>query len=98
MSYYILKYKPIPTYLEERIKYRENHLKLAKDYADRGLLVLGGALEDPADEAFLVFKAESEAIVAEFAENDPYVKNGLIKNWEVRRWKVVIGSKFEKNL
>ena len=96
MNYYILKYKPIPTYLEERGKYRDEHLKLAKDYADRGLLILGGALEDPADEAVLVFKAESEEIVAEFASQDPYVQNGLIAKSEIRKWKVVIGSCFEE--
>lgn len=96
MNYYILKYKPIPTYLEERVKYRDEHLQLAKDYADRGLLILGGALEDPADEAVLVFLAESEEIVAEFARKDPYVQNGIIEKWEIRKWKVVIGSCFEE--
>lgn len=95
MSYYILKYKPIPTYLEDRVKYRKEHLKLAKDYADRGLLVLGGALADPADEAVLVFKTESQDEVAKFANQDPYVQNGLIEKWAIRKWMVVIGSCFE---
>ena len=40
MNYFILKYSLIPTYMEERGKYREEHLKLAKNYADRGLLVI----------------------------------------------------------
>ncbi|MGY5847886.1 YciI-like protein [Salegentibacter sp. HM20] len=95
MEYYILKYTPIPTYLEERGKYREEHLKLAKDYAERGLLILGGALSDPADEAILVFKADSEKVVAQFATKDPYVQNGLIAKTEIRKWKVVIGSCFK---
>jgi hypothetical protein len=28
----------------------------------------------------------------EFARNDPYVKAGLIKDWSVRPWTVVIGG------
>lgn len=95
MNFYILKYKPIPTYLEERGKYRDEHLKLATAASENGSLVLGGALEDPADEAFLIFKGTSEEIAKTFAKNDPYVKNGLIEKWEVRKWKVVIGSCFE---
>lgn len=96
MNYFILKYSLIPTYMEERGKYREEHLKLAKNYADRGLLVIGGALADPADEAILVFKTESEKEVAEFARQDPYVQNGLIAKTEIRKWSVVIGSYFEE--
>ncbi len=95
MNYFILKYKPIPSYLEEREKYRNEHLKLAEIAAEDGSLVLGGAMEDPADEALLVFRAESEEAVKSFAENDPYVQNGLIEKWEVRKWKVVIGSCFK---
>ncbi|MGY5848813.1 YciI-like protein [Salegentibacter sp. F14] len=95
MPYYILKYKTIPTYLQEREKYRKEHLKLAKDYAKRGLLILAGAVEDPTDGAILIFKAESEKIVADFARKDPYVQNDLISKTEIRKWKVVIGSCFE---
>src|SRR5262249_30506767 len=27
-----------------------------------------------------------------FAENDPYVKNGLIQQWEIRPWVVMVGG------
>lgn len=95
MNYYILKYTLIATYLEKRQKYRKEHLKLAAGAAENGSLVLGGALEDPADEAVLVFKGDSEEVARSFAEHDPYVKNGIVEKWEVRKWKVVIGSSFE---
>ena len=32
-------------------------------------------------------------IAEEFAKNDPYVKNGLITEWSVRPWTVVVGGK-----
>ena len=95
MNYYILKYQLAENYLKDRGQYRAEHLGLAKEAAEKGQLVLGGAMDDPADEAILIFKCENDKLAKSFAENDPYVKNGLIKNWEVRKWNAVIGSKFE---
>ncbi len=96
MNYYMLIYSLQDNYLKDRGQYRAEHLGLAKDAAERGDLVLGGAMDDPADEAILIFRSENEEIAKEFAENDPYVKNGLIKEWKVRKWNAVIGSKIDK--
>jgi uncharacterized protein len=54
--------------------------------------VLAGALADPADGALLVFQGESAAAAEAFAQQDPYVKNGLITKWKVRPWTVVVGN------
>ncbi|APS38769.1 YciI-like protein [Salegentibacter sp. T436] len=91
MNYYILDYITSDNYLEERVKYRKEHLNHATEYFNEGYLILGGAI-DSANEAVLVFKADSDKIVKAFAENDPYVKNGLIKSWLVKKWNVVIGD------
>lgn len=96
MNYYILFYDLNDNYLEDRGQYRAEHLEMAKEAAEKGELVLGGALDAPADQAILIFRANDEKMIRNFAENDPYVKNGLVKNWEVRKWNVVIGSKFEE--
>ncbi len=96
MNYYILKYKLAENYLQDRGQYRAEHLGLAKEAAEKGNLVLGGAMDDPADEAILIFRNENDQLARSFAENDPYVKNGLIKKWEVRKWNAVIGSKIDK--
>ncbi|TBW30046.1 YciI-like protein [Gramella sp. KN1008] len=95
MNYYILFYELTENYLQERGQYRAEHLGLAKEAAEKGELVLGGALDNPADEAVLVFRGVDESVASNFAENDPYVKNGLIKEWKVRKWNAVVGSKFE---
>jgi uncharacterized protein len=92
MYYYILFYKAVDNYLEKRALYRDDHLKYAQEAHDKGNLVMAGALADPADRAVLIFKGESPAVAEEFARNDPYVKNGLIKEWKVRQWTVVIGG------
>ena len=90
--YYILFYKTVDNYVERRAPYREEHLAYAKRAQERGGLVMAGALADPADSAVLVFKGEGPAIAENFAVNDPYVKNGLITEWRVRPWTVVIGG------
>ena len=93
--YYILFYKTVPDYKEKRTSYRAEHLNLAKAAADRGELVLGGALDDPADSAVLVFKSDNPSVAEEFAKVDPYVLNGVVTEWEVRPWTVVIGTAFQ---
>jgi len=91
--YYILFYKTVDNYVEKRAPFREEHLSLAQQAYQNGSLIMGGALNDPADSAMLIFKGESPQVATEFAKNDPYVKNGLIKEWQVRPWLVVIGNK-----
>lgn len=92
MNYYLLFYKTIENYVEKRAPYRAEHLELAKEAHQNGALVMAGAMAEPADGAVLIFKGESPTIAEDFAKNDPYVKNGLIKSWEVRPWTVVVGQ------
>lgn len=90
MSYYVLFYKTVKNYIEKRVPFREEHLRLADGARQRGDLIMAGALADPADEALLVFQSESAEVAENFAKNDPYVKNGLISEWKVRPWTVVV--------
>lgn len=93
MNYYLLHYTLTENYLEDRGKYRAEHLAMASKSFEEKQLVLGGALDNPADSAYLVFRSEDQTVAENFAKNDPYVKNGLIKKWEVRKWNVVVGNK-----
>lgn len=90
--YYILFYKTVSNYVERRAQFRKEHLAYATKYHEEGKLILAGSLADPVDEAILVFKGESPMVAEDFAKNDPYVLNGLITEWFVRPWSVVIGS------
>jgi uncharacterized protein YciI len=90
--YYILFYKTVDNYVERRKPFREEHLAYANAAHERGELLMAGALAEPVDSALLVFKGEEPSIAEEFAKNDPYVKNGLITEWQVRPWTVVIGG------
>ena len=58
--------------------------------ARRGFALLGGALANPIDGAVLAFTTAAAA--TKFAERDPYTLNGLVTDWTVREWSVVVGS------
>ena len=90
--YWILMYDLVDDYLERRGPLREEHLKGARAAEARGELLLGGAFADPADHAILVFKGDDAGVAERFAKADPYVHNGLVKTWTVRKWTVVVGS------
>ncbi len=92
MNYYILVYKTVDNYIEKRAAFRQEHLGLATEYHEAKGLVLAGALDSPPDEALLIFRGENEDDAKSFVNNDPYVKNGLIKEWYIRKWNVVIGK------
>jgi uncharacterized protein len=90
MKYYLLIYHVVEDYIDRRTPYREEHLRLAMEAFERGDLVLGGALADPPDKAVLVFRCKDKKTIEEFVKADPYVRNGLVSQWEIRRWNVVI--------
>ena len=90
--HYLLIYDVAPDYLTRRGDFRNDHLALAWAAHERGELILGGALADPADGAVLLFQGESPAAAEAFANADPYVRNGLVERWRVRSWTTVVGA------
>ena len=90
--YYLLLYDVVDDYVERRAQFREAHLKLAREALERGELVMAGALWEPVDGAALLFRDEDRSVAERFAEADPYVRNGLVTHWRVRRWDVVVGA------
>jgi len=90
--YYILIYKTVENYVEKRAPFRSEHLGYSNEAHARGELLMGGALGDPPDTAILIFRGDSPSVAEEFARNDPYVKAGLIAEWSVRPWTVIIGG------
>ncbi|MBI2764504.1 MAG: hypothetical protein HYX53_01190 [Chloroflexi bacterium] len=90
--YFLLLYDYVEDMAAKRAPVRALHLEHANAYYERGVLRMAGAFADSIDGAVLVFRADSAAEVEEFARNDPYVLNGLVTNWRVRPWTVVIGG------
>ncbi len=92
ITHYLLLYDVVDDFVERRGPLREAHLQLARQAHERGELALAGAFVDPADGAAIVFKGDDASVAERFAENDPYVRAGLVTAWRVRRWSVVVGG------
>lgn len=93
--HYLLIYDLVDDYVTRRAPLRAAHISLARAAVDRGELVLAGALANPPDGAILLFRGESPAAAEAFARADPYVVNGLVKEWRVREWTTVVGPAAE---
>jgi hypothetical protein len=90
--HYLLFYEVSEDYLSRRATFRNAHLRKAWEAVERGELVLAGAFAKPADGAVLLFHSKSSEAAENFARNDPYVANGLVKRWYVREWATVVGK------
>lgn len=91
MPYFALTYDVVEDFVNKRTPFRPAHLKEVRDAHARGELIMAGALGDPAG-ALLIFRAAGISTAEQFAQNDPYVKQGLVKTWKVRPWTVVVGQ------
>jgi uncharacterized protein len=85
--HYILFYEYVADILERRAPYREEHLARIRAGKDDGHVLMAGPLGDPPSGAAIVFAdlAQAEA----FAQEDPYVQNGLVTSWHLHVWTLV---------
>jgi uncharacterized protein YciI len=90
--HYLLFYDVVPDYATKRVPLRSAHLAHAWRAAQRGELVLAGALANPIAGAVLLFNGSSPGVAERFAQEDPYVKNGVVTKWRVREWTTVVGE------
>ena len=86
----VLFYDYVPGMAEKRQPYREDHLGMLTELYEQGKLRMAGAYTDPLDGGALVFNERAAA--ESFVERDPYVANGLVTNWRIREWNVVVGG------
>jgi uncharacterized protein len=90
MPYFALIYDVVDDFIARRAPYRAEHLRIANEANARGDLLLAGALTDAPEAALLVFNVPDAAVVERFARADPYVSAGLVRQWHVRPWAVVV--------
>jgi uncharacterized protein YciI len=55
-----------------------------------GTLLLIGPFADPRAGALAVFTTREAA--AEFAQGDPFVLNGVVRDWYIREWNEALGE------
>jgi len=90
--HYLLLYEYVDDYLARRVPFRAAHLDLVRKAHERGEMVMAGAYAEPDYGALLVFRGESPAAAERFAQADPYVTNGLVSKWHVKKWLTVLGD------
>lgn len=90
MAYYLLFYDVVDNFVERRAPFRQAHLTLAQQAHERGELVMAGAFGEPVDGAVLLFNSEDASTAEDFAKSDPYVGEGLVPAWRVRKWHEVL--------
>jgi uncharacterized protein YciI len=92
--HYLLFYEKAPDHGEREKAWHASHREYFQNRAAQGDILLGGSLENPEDgAAVILFKADSAEVVEAFAREDPYVKNGIVIKWWVRKWDLVVGHK-----
>jgi len=92
MLYFALFYEVVDDFVNKRAPFRGDHLRRVQEAHDRDELLLAGALIEPADRALLIFRGADRSLPENFARQDPYVTNGLVKHWHVRPWNQVIAT------
>jgi uncharacterized protein YciI len=88
--HHCLFYDYVEDVVEKRAPLRADHLALARQWKDDGLIVLAGALGTPPTGALFVFLVDDPALVDEFVAADPYVSGGIVTAHRVVPWNVVI--------
>ena len=87
--YYLLIYNLTENYIQKRQPHRKAHFDHIMAYREKGEFIMGGAYQNE-KQAALVFKTNSTSVVEDFVKNDPYFLNGLITEYEIEAWNVVI--------
>jgi uncharacterized protein len=90
--YFVLLYHYVDDIEARRGAVRPEHLALVQDFHERGLIVMAGAWANPLDGAAIVFHADDRSVVEDFVARDPYAQTGLVTEWQLREWSVVIGA------
>jgi uncharacterized protein len=63
------------------------HRARLEDFYTRDLLLISGSLDDPLD-GTIVGVFTSRWAAQEFIAGDPFVINGVVRLWHIRRWNV----------
>jgi uncharacterized protein len=82
---YVLLYESAENVAENAPVHAAAHREHWRPFRDRGELLLIGPFGDPQTQgAMAVFSTRQAA--EEFARDDPFVVNGVVRSWEVREW------------
>ena len=82
---YVLFYESADDVLARAMPHYEAHRERLDEFHARGDLLAVGPFSDPQEEGSMSIFASREA-VEDFVAGDPFVRNGVVRNWYVRAW------------
>jgi hypothetical protein len=86
---HLLEYSPVEDFLPLARQHGAAHQARLRQFADRGVLLMAGPLDDPPSGAALAVFTTREA-AEEFAAEDPFVTGGVVASWRIRPWREVL--------
>jgi uncharacterized protein YciI len=89
MSKWVLFYEAADDVLSRAPKHFPAHRARYEDFHARGSLLLIGTFGNPQSEGSMAVFSSREA-AEEFAREDPFVVNGVVRTWELRQWNEVL--------
>jgi uncharacterized protein YciI len=82
---YVLFYKSADDVAAKAPLHFAAHSALGQAFHERGSLVAYGPFGNPQEEGSMaVFSSRETA--EDFARNDPFVLNGVVRDWHIREW------------
>ena len=85
MSKYIMWGSYCENALEKRTPHRQAHLDGLTKQKEQGILVTLGPTKDNT-KVFGIYEAESQDVVKELVESDPYWQNGIWTEYQIKEW------------
>jgi len=88
---YVLFYESADDVASNAAPHFPAHKRRLNEFHERGELLMVGTFGDPQTQGSMsVFRSREAA--EEFAEGDPFVLNGVVRDWEVWDWDEVLSE------
>ena len=86
---YVLFYDSADDVLAKAPAHFPAHSARVDDFRARGELLIVGTFANPQEEGSMAIFTSRDA-AEEFVAGDPFVLNGVVRNWEIREWNEVL--------
>jgi uncharacterized protein YciI len=88
---YVLFYESADDVLSKAPAHFPAHSARLDEFHRAGTLLMVGTFGDPQAEGSMSIFSTREA-AGEFARGDPFVLNGVVRDWHIREWDEVLGG------
>ena len=88
---YVLFYESANDVMSKAPLHSLAHRARVDEFHVRGTLILVGTFANPQEEGSMAVFTTREA-AEEFVSGDPFVLNGVIRNWYLREWNEVLAE------